>query len=432
MSNQSRPVSKLVIKACKDNKFSSYVGEFIASINPEKIDTKSKVGYHTQSWNQIGSLNYRGVAPQELSFTLLLDGSGIIPGSSPTPVMDQIKHLKDVIYNKQKSNNAPNYLRVIWGEQDFTGRLIDLVISYTNVQVDGKFLRATAAITILEELPLGAKVKSQASGKDSERAQASHANAVSKQPNHKRDGGQDTFKQTPDGPGAYSGAPEGAYDGKPDTIYYGPANNNKGVGAHNYSQSGEYSRPGDYSGSGSRLPGGAGATAPKTDAMAPHSMGHRTIGEDKLDGRPIGHVGHAAGPREGSTSLPQYNNPAHTTSSLNKDYSGHTPQVGSLGSSSTNHNMYAIGGGGVLAGGVAGAAAAGAVGKAKGKSSMYNKSGLSRLKRRPLPLKNFSANLNVNSLKDKAANNIKKHIPKLSLWQRAKLFAAKVMLKYKP
>ncbi|WP_243517953.1 MULTISPECIES: hypothetical protein [unclassified Candidatus Cardinium] len=224
-------VSKLVIKACSDNKFSSFTGEFITSINPENLAITSKVFYDVAKPIANPQVAYRGPSPKQLSFSLLFDNTGIIPGSNAIAVMEQIKQLQDVAYNVHKTNNAPNYIRIIWGQIDFKGRLVDLDIVYSMFQVDGTLVRAEARIVVLEEVVSLGKGKS-AAGVDSNYTKASGAHATSMQKSQagqisstKGDDlspSQESFAPTPDGMnGPYSGAPAGAYDGSPDQVYHG-------------------------------------------------------------------------------------------------------------------------------------------------------------------------------------------------------------------
>lgn len=229
-------VSKLVIKACSDNKFSSFTGEFITSINPENLAIKSAVSYHVpEGMSGANLLKYRGSPPKLLSFSLLFDNTGIMPGSNAIAVMEQVKQLQDVAYSVHKKNNAPNYIRVIWGQIDFKGRLVALDIVYSMFQVDGTLVRAEAHISVLEELvPLG-KGKA-AAGVDSNYTKPSGANATAsrKVAASQATSNQEAFAPTPNGmSGAYSGAPPGAYDGGPDAIYHG----SNGTGGAVYSAS---------------------------------------------------------------------------------------------------------------------------------------------------------------------------------------------------
>ncbi|MGI2262165.1 hypothetical protein ACRRVA_02560 [Candidatus Cardinium hertigii] len=234
-------VSKLVIKACSDNKFSSFTGEFITSINPENIVIKSGVSYYVpEGMASAHLIKYRGSPPRLLSFSLLFDSTGIIPGSNAIAVMEQVKQLQDVTYSVHKKHNAPNYIRIIWGHIDFKGRLVDLDIVYSMFQVDGTLVRAEARIAVLEELvPLG-KGKS-AAGVDTNYTKLSgnHATVHSMKPGQSVS--SDTaFAPTPNGmDGAYSGAPPGAYDGGPDQVYYGASGSSHQMDGANVGHAGK-------------------------------------------------------------------------------------------------------------------------------------------------------------------------------------------------
>lgn len=225
-------ISKLAIKACKDNTFSSFSGEFVTSINPENLIIKSAVEYHvTHVITGLNLLRYSQSPPRLLTFSLLFDNTGIIPGSNTIHVMEQVQQLQDVAFNVNKKNNAPNYIRIIWGEIDFKGRLVDLNVTYSMFQTDGTLIRAEASISVLEEHPPSGGGKS-ALGKENDRVKrsASAPASITHQPTLPPSY-EESFAPTPNGTnGAYSGAPPGAYNGGPDNVYSGTGSSS-GVGS---------------------------------------------------------------------------------------------------------------------------------------------------------------------------------------------------------
>lgn len=151
-SSERGGISKLIIKAYLDNQFSAAKGEYTASINPEDISITSGIDYHlSQGMGTPGTLRYNTSAPKILSFKLLFDNTGIIPGSEP-PVEEQLEQLKKVIYDVQENINSPYYVRIIWGVIDFKGRLADLDITYTRFKAEGLPIRAEAFIRVIEEV----------------------------------------------------------------------------------------------------------------------------------------------------------------------------------------------------------------------------------------------------------------------------------------
>lgn len=334
-------VSKLVIKACRDNKFSSFTGEFITSINPENLVIKSAVSYHIPGGTPPSAhlLKYRGSPPKLLSFSLLFDNTGIMPGSNTIAVMEQVKQLQEVAYSVQKKNNAPNYIRVIWGQIDFKGRLVDLDIVYSMFQVDGTLVRAEAHIVVLEELvPVG--TGKSASGVDNDYAKASGVSATSKGPSSQRGGPppsyqevaapptsyqaavaapqQEAFAPSPNGMnGAYSGAPPGAYDGGADQIYHGSneaggavyasssvatAQSGKPVSSVKPASSGHgvYSNDADTGRSGSGLQGGVAGNGPGGSGGGVGGGGH---GPGKSAGTPAASGANSRVSKSSATSV---------------------------------------------------------------------------------------------------------------------------------
>lgn len=96
-----------------------------------------------------GGLRYNTSDPQELSFSLIFDNSGVFVDNK-LPVKDQIECLQKVVLDYQKDINEPFFVRVIWGTIDFKGKLKKFNISYTQFQIDGSPIRAEVDMSILE------------------------------------------------------------------------------------------------------------------------------------------------------------------------------------------------------------------------------------------------------------------------------------------
>ena len=181
-SNERGGISKLIIKAYPDNKFASSKGEYTASINPEDLNISGGVDYHlSQGMGSPGTLRYNTSSPKVLSFKLLFDNTGIIPGSE-APVEEQLDRLKKIIYEVQENINSPYYVRIIWGVIDFKGRLTDLDINYTRFKAEGRPIRAEATIRVIEEIeaPVNTKKSSQATSQFSKKASKSTASKGNK------------------------------------------------------------------------------------------------------------------------------------------------------------------------------------------------------------------------------------------------------------
>jgi len=71
-------ICKLLLKAYTDNTFSSEKGEFTTTINPSNLKIYSSTNYSKiSSIGNVNILNYKNVEPRIMSFSLLLDNTGV-------------------------------------------------------------------------------------------------------------------------------------------------------------------------------------------------------------------------------------------------------------------------------------------------------------------------------------------------------------------
>ncbi len=133
--------------------------DFVATINPSTVRFGTQIDYGT---DEDGSdkppgtahphLRYMGHEPENLSFKLILDGTGVIPDTMAKgeSVNKQIENFKGVVYDYDGSEHTPNSLLITWGETFvFACRLKSLDISYTMFDTDGSALRAELSVSFL-------------------------------------------------------------------------------------------------------------------------------------------------------------------------------------------------------------------------------------------------------------------------------------------
>ena len=144
-------ICKLVIKAYDDNSYGSEKGEFVTTINPTNLKISNKIDYVDSQMmgNPTWALQYNKSQPRILSFSLLFDNTGIFPNSN-IDVKQQIKNLEWLIFSNQKDINEPYFVRIIWGDIDFKGKLLKLETSFSMFKNDGSPIRAQADIEIIE------------------------------------------------------------------------------------------------------------------------------------------------------------------------------------------------------------------------------------------------------------------------------------------
>ncbi|UOQ52078.1 CIS tube protein [Hymenobacter cellulosivorans] len=152
---------KLKIQAYKDPLFSMEASSYDALINPESLS-------HTQSINYSNNQGPGGLGPSpkfknldngEVSFDLFLDSTGAIrptgPGTSPNKVSkprevkNEIKKLRDVVFDYHGKLHGPYYLQLLWGSFIFKCRLTKFKVDYTLFRPDGSPLRAKVSMTFI-------------------------------------------------------------------------------------------------------------------------------------------------------------------------------------------------------------------------------------------------------------------------------------------
>ena len=144
-------ICKLTIKTYSDNTFSTEKGEFITTINPTNLRIYNDVihsRFNTLGNNNFG-IRFNSVQPKTMSFSLLFDNTGIIPNSE-TEVKKQLESLESLLIQYQENINEPYYIRVIWGNIDFKGKLSKMTTDYTSFKNDGTPIRAQVDIKIIE------------------------------------------------------------------------------------------------------------------------------------------------------------------------------------------------------------------------------------------------------------------------------------------
>jgi len=146
-------LTKMKIVAYKDPDYSSKVGEYDVLVNPENYKVKNEQQYSTTD-TTIGSsaqtAKYKGSGSGLFELILFFDGTGVI---SKEKVDDQIKEVKDLIYQYNGDIHEPNYLRVYWGTQSlFQGRLKTWNVNYTMLDMDGSPLRAEVTATLVSSV----------------------------------------------------------------------------------------------------------------------------------------------------------------------------------------------------------------------------------------------------------------------------------------
>lgn len=166
-------ICRLLIKAYSDNSFTSEKGEYTSTINPTNLKISSNVSYSNfYSFGNNNLLRYNHSEPRIMSFSLLLDNTGIFPNSN-IEVKTQLNSLESLLEGYQKDINEPYYVRVIWGTIDFKGKLNKLFINYSYIKEGGDLLRAQVDLEIIEQVLDLSKPTSQKEVKNDKQSDSS-------------------------------------------------------------------------------------------------------------------------------------------------------------------------------------------------------------------------------------------------------------------
>jgi hypothetical protein len=85
---------------------------------------------------------FSGIDAEKLSFELIFDGTGAVPGRL-VDVGQEIQRLKKIAYDYDGDAHEPNVVRLTWGElASFEGRMTSLDVDYTLFKPSGLPLRA--------------------------------------------------------------------------------------------------------------------------------------------------------------------------------------------------------------------------------------------------------------------------------------------------
>jgi LysM repeat protein len=113
--------------------------------NPANYARSYNVNYKAsrQKGQSDVTMIFTGVGDSDLSFKLIVDGTGIVPLPGGGAVDDYIANALSVMSNFNGTEHRPNYLKLIWGSLSMVCRCKTVNVSYTLFNEDGTALRAT-------------------------------------------------------------------------------------------------------------------------------------------------------------------------------------------------------------------------------------------------------------------------------------------------
>ena len=144
--------SKIEPKSGDDNIFET-------TINPESYSHNYALKYTGTMGKGDAAVGTSGAVPkysmaepEKLSFSIVVDGTGVVPDAADQPVADQIDKLRTVVYDYDGDEHEPTAVKIVWGNglKEFFGRLTDMSVDYTLFHPDGTALRAKIKLNFIE------------------------------------------------------------------------------------------------------------------------------------------------------------------------------------------------------------------------------------------------------------------------------------------
>lgn len=150
---------KLKITCCEVNKAGQVKPSspnFQVLVNPSEFSHNLGIAYSSDGDNKTSNgksvpqgksaINpkFSHYEQEKLKFDLVIDGTGAIPGSKPkqTYVADEVKKLRDVVFQYSGEKHKPRVVQITWGGFLFVGQLNSMGIKYTLFAPSGVPLRA--------------------------------------------------------------------------------------------------------------------------------------------------------------------------------------------------------------------------------------------------------------------------------------------------
>lgn len=125
----------------------SFVGKGIASlnipVNPESYKLTKDIGHseNREQGKKETSVHFSKYEKEVLSFTVVFDGTGVIPGTNSRMVVGKVAELESIVYKYNDKIHQPNYVQVRWADLIFNGQLTSYSLNYNLFAPDGTPLR---------------------------------------------------------------------------------------------------------------------------------------------------------------------------------------------------------------------------------------------------------------------------------------------------
>lgn len=151
-------LNKLTIIAYKDRDLTEEFdeGRFEVQVNPESYSQKYEVRLEKSqgAGTSAAPTRFSSIAPEEISLDFLFDATGAIEAkfNRANGVGEPLAALKRLLYEFHGETHEPNYVKLLWGDAIFKGRLASMEISYKLFNEQGVPIRAVARCSFVSSV----------------------------------------------------------------------------------------------------------------------------------------------------------------------------------------------------------------------------------------------------------------------------------------
>lgn len=149
-------LQKIKFEAFTDDQYRQQHGSPIElSLEPEQIKFGNNIRYgkDKQMGTTGGDIKFQDYEPETLQLKLTIDCTGVVEGTQKgDKVYDKVKEIENLLYVFNAEGHSPSYVKIIFGEVLFKGRLVSIGTDYTLFSWQGIPLRASLELNFKKDI----------------------------------------------------------------------------------------------------------------------------------------------------------------------------------------------------------------------------------------------------------------------------------------
>lgn len=122
-------IQKIKLIAYTDDKYISQHGSLELPLDPDHIKFGNTIRYSKdkQLGTTGGNIAFEGYEPESLQLKFTVDCTGVVEGTKKEDkTYDKVQAIEDVLYVYNNDSHSPSYVKLIYGQMLFKGRLASM------------------------------------------------------------------------------------------------------------------------------------------------------------------------------------------------------------------------------------------------------------------------------------------------------------------